>query len=241
HQHCCARRAQVSPAERLALTIRYLSTENSQASLSFNFRLGHSSVCNIIKESCCAIWQALQPEYDKSPDSPQDWMKNSDDLEKIWNFSNCIGAIDGKNIVIQAPSNSGSIYFNYKETQSIVLMAVCNANYRFIFVDFGDFGPHSDGGVLSNSSFRQSLENCSLKIPPCHQLPGSSHAFPYVIMGDEPFPLKTYMMRQFPGQHLDESKAIYNYRLSKARRVIECFWYSCCKVEYISQTNNCTS
>uniref|UniRef100_A0A1X7TM53 DDE Tnp4 domain-containing protein n=1 Tax=Amphimedon queenslandica TaxID=400682 RepID=A0A1X7TM53_AMPQE len=78
-----------------------------KASLSINFRLGHSSVCNIIKETCCAIWQALQPEYDKSPDSPQDWMKNSDDLEKIWNFSNCIGAIDGKHIVIQAPSNAG--------------------------------------------------------------------------------------------------------------------------------------
>uniref|UniRef100_A0A1X7TMB0 DDE Tnp4 domain-containing protein n=1 Tax=Amphimedon queenslandica TaxID=400682 RepID=A0A1X7TMB0_AMPQE len=82
-------------------------------------------------------------------------------------------------------------------------MAVCNANYRFIFVDVGDFGRLSDGGVLSNSSFGQSLENYSLKISPCHQLPGSSYAFPYVIVGDEAFPLKTYMMRQFPGQHLE--------------------------------------
>ena len=37
-------RASITPAERLSLTIRYLATGNSQVSLSFNFRIGRSTV-----------------------------------------------------------------------------------------------------------------------------------------------------------------------------------------------------
>ena len=43
---------------------------------------------------------------------------------------------------------------------------------------------------------------------------------PYFLVGDEIFPLKTWLMQPFPGK-LNEQQRVFNYRLSRDRRVIE--------------------
>ena len=107
----------------------------------------------------------------------------SDQFQHIWNFPNCIGAIDGKYVVMQAPVNASSSFFNYKGTHSIILLAVCDAHYHFIIVDAGDPCGHSDGGVLCNSSFGQAFDDKTIHIPRGHPLPGtSSPMLPYVIV-----------------------------------------------------------
>lgn len=46
---------------------------------------------------------------------------------------------------------------------------------------------------------------------------------PYVIVGDEAFALTSYMLRPYPrSSNLNLEKKVFNYRLSRARRVIEC-------------------
>ena len=52
-----------------------------------------------------------------------------------------------ENIVIKPPPNSGSYYFNYKHSFSIVL-AVVDADYKFIYIDVGCNGRVADGGVF---------------------------------------------------------------------------------------------
>ena len=214
-------RSPVPPGERLAVTLRYLVTGDSFQTISFSFRLGHSTVCGIIEDTCQAIWDVLSPEFLNPPQSREEWKRISEGFERTWQFPHCIGAIDGKHIQMQAPANSGSQYFNYKGTHSIVLMAVCDYNYCFTLLDIGDYGRQSDGGVFSNSSFGRALESNLLSIPEPDVITGQTSPTPYFLVGDSAFPLKGYMLRPYPGTYLPENKRVFNYRLSRARRVIE--------------------
>jgi len=106
-----------------------------------------------------------------------------------WNFPNFV-PIDGKRIRLRCPTMSGSMYYNYKQFFSIVLMAVVNANYKFVIIDVGAYGKDSHGGVLSNSTFYQRIENASLKLPKDTKLPNSNVLVPFVFIGDEALPLQ---------------------------------------------------
>ena len=77
----------------------------------------------------------------------------------------CIGVIDGKDIVIQCPKNSGSLYYNHKGCLNIVLMAVCDARYCFTLVNVGDFGSNNDSGIAAKSSKGKRFEEQNMKVP----------------------------------------------------------------------------
>lgn len=155
------------------------------------------------------------------PRSESEWRKISQQFNQRWNFPHCIGAMDGKHIVIKPPPNSGSYYFNYKHSFSIVLLAVIDADYKFIYIDVGCNGRVADGGVFRNSSLSTALENNALNIPHPEPLPDESVLLPYMIVADDAFPLKNYIQKPYSQVGLTKEKRIYNYRLSRARRIAE--------------------
>lgn len=138
-----------------------------------------------------------------------------------WNFPNCIGALDGKHITMRCPKNTGSLNYNYKNTFSIVLLALADANYRFIYIDVGCKGRISDGGVFNRSSLYHAIENNRLSIPSPQKLPGSDIEAPFVILADDAFALKTYLIKPFNFRGQNRAELIFNYRLSRARRMVE--------------------
>ncbi|KAH7935161.1 hypothetical protein HPB52_004571 [Rhipicephalus sanguineus] len=79
------------------------------------------------------------------------WLQVAEGYCQTWQFPNCVGAVDGKHVQIKCPPNSGSMYFHYKGTYSIVLLAVVDSDYKFVVVDVGAYGKQSDGGVLEQS------------------------------------------------------------------------------------------
>jgi len=141
----------------------------------------------------------------------------------IWQFPNCIGATDGKHVEIKAPLNSSSHFFNYKKTFSVVLSSLVDANYKFTIIDFGRHGKSGDGGLFTRSILRKSLEANTFNISNSKPPPNSEEHLSFVIVCDEEFPLKKYLLRPYSGfsARNNGSKQIYNYRLSKTRRVVE--------------------
>ena len=163
---------------------------------------------------CEIIWEVLQPEFVRAPASEAEWEGIARQFQQIWNFPHCRGkwciqvycisllffsqnfllkeAIDVKHVQLQAPSNAGSEFYNYKGFHSIVLLAVCDVHYRYnssnnlllplLILILKKV--HScwcwecqtsqwwGGGALSHSSFGQALEQKMLHIPKPCGIPG---------------------------------------------------------------------
>jgi hypothetical protein len=212
-------RETISPEERVSLTLRFLATGDSYQSLSFAFRISPSSISHIIPEVCEAIYNRFKDTYLKVPSTQEEWKEIAHNFSDMWNFPNCLGAVDGKHVVLNQPSQSGSHFHNYKGTFSIVLMAVSDAEYKFIFVDVGTNGRISDGGVWNKCALKNAIESGILEIPDINRI--GSKDLPHVFVGDEAFPLKKYLMKPYSSRNLNDERRIFNYRLSRARRVVE--------------------
>ncbi|XP_044741064.1 protein ALP1-like [Chrysoperla carnea] len=215
-------RETISPSARLALTLRYLATGDCLSSISYQYLVGFSTTVKIIEETCQIIWDILKQKVLPYPLNTADWLKIANGFEEQWQFPHCIGAIDGKHVRIQCPDNGGSSYFNYKYHHSIVLLAICDANYSFTFVDIGAYGRRSDGGIFRDSEMGKKFEKREMNVPKPELLTVDGMPLPYVLVGDEAFQLTSFLMRPYPGRGgLNQERHIFNYRLSRARRTIE--------------------
>lgn len=169
------------------------------------------------------LWNKLQPLHMPVPDETI-WRKSAKDFFQKWNFPLCVGAIDGKHVQVKAPSHSGSLYYNYKHHFSIVLMAIVDADGKFLVVDVGSRGSCtcSDSGIFTDTSFYKLLQKKKLGLPQPEKIPNTDIELPHVFVGDEAFALMLNVMRPFPRRQLNNDRRIFNYRLPRARRQVEC-------------------
>ncbi|KAJ8875847.1 hypothetical protein PR048_023749 [Dryococelus australis] len=123
--------------------------------------------------------------------------------EKRWNVNiltcgtlrTAAGSLDGKHVVLEKPSKSGSQFYDYKHRHSIVLIALVDANYIFITVDVDVCGRNSDGGIFKSSALGKMFNSDKLNLPGNKASPNSRKVLPHIIVSDAAFPLKDNLMR----------------------------------------------
>ncbi|XP_069802778.1 uncharacterized protein [Dendropsophus ebraccatus] len=216
-----AMRRTICAEERLLITLRFLATGESYASLLFQSQVGKSTISGIVKCTCGIIWQKLQPKVMPSP-SEETWRQVAAGFQTVVNFPNCLGAVDGKHVRVQQPPHSGSRFYNYKKFFSVDLMAVADANCQFVAIDVGAYGSTGDSRVLQALQIGQQILRAGARLPADRPLPGSTNPVPFLMVSDEAFPLLPNLLRPYPRRELDNRKRVFNFRLSRARRVVEC-------------------
>lgn len=198
-----------------------MATGESYRSMSFAFRISHNNISVLIKD----VWGALRQHLVLLllPSSSHNVLtQNSSNLYRKWNFSHRVAAIDGKHVKIKCPNNSGSLFFNYKEYFSVVLLAMVDADCKFVAVEVGSYGKEKDSGIFTKSDMGKLVYSVHFFLPD-EECSGLGKIMPYVIIGDEAFRLHKHIMKSFTRAVArgNKEKTIFNYRLSRARRVTE--------------------
>ncbi|XP_035661294.1 protein ALP1-like [Branchiostoma floridae] len=214
-------REPLPPALRLAVTLRYLATGESYQSLGYAFRVAPNTLVSMVPEVCQAIYDHYHDMVFKCPTTEEEWKEVAQAFSNKWHFHHCCGCIDGKHVRIQAPAHSGSLYHNYKGFSSVIMLAVVDANYRFLYVDMGSYGADSDAGIFRETGLYQALEEDKASLPGSEPLPDGDAAVPYFLVGDDAFPLRSWLMKPHSKKELSPEERIFNYRLCRARRIVE--------------------
>ncbi|KAL7387534.1 hypothetical protein ABVT39_024972 [Epinephelus coioides] len=95
-------RSPIKPKQKLAVTLKYIATGDSMSSLTFNYRLGESTVANAVKDTCDAIIRRMIETYMPQP-TEDDWRGIAERFFEKCNFPNfCV------NQLIQTPTQHPS-------------------------------------------------------------------------------------------------------------------------------------
>lgn len=94
------------------------------------------------------------------------------------------------NVIFKAYPKTGSTNYNYKGSHSIILMALCDANCNFTYVNIGMPGWSMDRGIFKTCELGKRLMKNELFFPEPSSINPTLGDILYFIVGDEAFRLK---------------------------------------------------
>jgi hypothetical protein len=182
----------------------------------------------VLKETVQFLRDVLQSLNMPQP-TVEKFKKIAEKYHSIWNFPQCLGAIDGKYVRIICPAHADTKFFNCKSDYSILLPEQADATCEFTIIVVGVYGMQSDGGTFRSSRVFQMMKSRNLNIPPDECLPCANISVPYVCVADEEYTLPDNLLKPHSGENLDPDAVYFNKQLYKSRKKIErafCILYS---------------
>ena len=152
------------------------------------------------------------------PTLPEDWLLIESVFCQRWNFPHALGALDGRHIPIRCPQGGGNLFSNYKGFHSIVLLALEDGDYKFLWMDVGAARSTSDAQIFKHTDLSHKIEDGSIGFPDCESLVIMVNFF---ILGDDAFPLKLWLMRPYCSHSMELKERVFNNRISQGRTVVE--------------------
>ena len=176
-------------------------------------------MCVVNKEVCSFIVSLLLPQFVKIPTGTA-LTEDVNGFKNQLGFPQCVGAVDGCRVPIISPQMFPADYYNRKGWHSMLLQGTVDFKGRFIDLYIGWPGRVHDARVFSNSSLYDRGQRKALLPNKPVSLSGTD--VPLVILGDPAYPLLPWLMKAFVNNgRLTSEQNTFNYRLSKARVVVE--------------------
>ena len=214
----------ISPEQRLAICLFRLGRGDYLYTIAEMTGLGTSTICSIVSEISQLIVDTFwDSEVDRHmPKNKDEFCQRVNEMQELWQFPCCWCALDGCHIPIKCPPGgleSSKEYHNFKNFYSIVLMAMVDANYRFIWASCGFPGNSHDSIIFQSTKCWQQLE-ANNHIHEIGQSINGVHV-PLLVLADSAFQMKTWLMKPYTNAVLTARQKYFNYRLSRARMVTE--------------------
>ncbi|CAN7991507.1 unnamed protein product, partial [Ixodes hexagonus] len=204
--------------KRVAIGMYRLANSAEDRTVANLFGVSRSSVSIIFREFCDVVRRELEPRFVKFPraDELEDHMPR---FTAVTGFPQGVGALDGCHIEICPPKDNAADYHNYKGWYSMILLAVVDHDYKFLYTNVRSPGRNHDSAVFRKSRLPALIESDLFKVGMKRIL--GCDVGP-IILCDQAFPLDTHLMKPYPySTSLDTKQQAFNVSLSGARRVVE--------------------
>ncbi|CAB4028344.1 Hypothetical predicted protein [Paramuricea clavata] len=139
---------------RVLLTLYYLGKGVNFRAVPNQFGVAVPTVSVIVQQITSAINRHLLPDLIKFPTTEEQLSATM----KIFQFPNCVGAIDGSHINIKKPVVHPTDYYNRKGNYSILIQGVCDSNGKLLSISCGHPGSIHDTRMLRISTFYNNVQ-----------------------------------------------------------------------------------